>query len=156
MESYFEISHPFFASIISCRGTIMKVQKWLEYTWYGLHSWLRSLIICRWWRRPRFNHWVGTIPWRRKWKSTLVLLTGESHLYSTWGHRESDMTEWLIHTHTWFSAGLFSHLKCSSNDQERLFAHPLPYMNRRISLLRWTSCHNNTTTQVGNGKRTYA
>ena len=66
--------------------------------------------------------------------------------------------DWVTntHTHTWFSAGLFSHLKCRSNDQERLFAHPLPYMNRRISLLRWTSCHNNTTTQVGNGKRTYA
>ena len=27
----------------------------------------------------QFNPWVGTIPWRRKWQSTPVLLPGESH-----------------------------------------------------------------------------
>ena len=162
MESYFEISHRFFASIISCRGIIMKVQKWLDYTWHGLPSWFKRWRICRRWRRPRFSPWVGMIPCRREWKSTLVLVPGESQGqkslvgYSTWGHKESDMTQWLIHTHTGFSANLFSHLKCRFEDWERLFAHPLPYMNRKVSLLRWTSYHNNTSTQVGNGKRTYA
>jgi len=31
---------------------------------------------------PRFNTWVGKIPWRRKWQPTLVFLPGKSH-----GHR---------------------------------------------------------------------
>ena len=50
-------------------------------------------------RRPRFNLWVGKIPWRRAWQPTLVLLPGESHGqrslqgYSPWGHTEWDMTE---------------------------------------------------------------
>ena len=41
------------------------------------------------------------IPWRRKWQSTLVLLSGKSHGqrsllgYSPWGHKESDTTERL-------------------------------------------------------------
>ena len=30
-------------------------------------------------RRPRFDPWVGQIPWRRKWKHTLVFLPGKSH-----------------------------------------------------------------------------
>ena len=34
---------------------------------------------CRRPRRPRFNPWVGKIPWRRKWQRTLVFLPGESH-----------------------------------------------------------------------------
>ena len=49
----------------------------------------------------RFNPWVGKIPWRRKWQSTPVLLPGKSHGqrslvgYSSWGHKELDMTERL-------------------------------------------------------------
>ena len=45
------------------------------------------------------NPWIGKIPWRRKWKPTLVFLPGESHgqrslaAYSPWGHKESDMTK---------------------------------------------------------------
>ena len=48
--------------------------------------------------RPRFDPWVGEIPWRRKWQSTPVLLPGKSHGqrslvgYSPWGHKESDTT----------------------------------------------------------------
>ena len=39
---------------------------------------------------------VGKIPLRRERLSTPVFLPGEFHgLYSPWGHRESDMTEWL-------------------------------------------------------------
>ena len=43
----------------------------------------------------------GRIPWRRKWQPTPVSLPGESHKqrslggYSPWGHRETDMTDWL-------------------------------------------------------------
>ena len=30
-------------------------------------------------KRPRFNLWVGKIPWRRKWQPTPVFSPGESH-----------------------------------------------------------------------------
>ena len=41
----------------------------------------------------------GRSPWRRAWQPTPVFLPGESHGqrslagYSSWGHKESDMTE---------------------------------------------------------------
>ena len=41
------------------------------------------------------------IPWRRKWQPTPVFLPGRFHGlrrlvgYSPWGHKESDVTEWL-------------------------------------------------------------
>ena len=47
----------------------------------------------------RFDPWVGTIPWRRKWQPTPVFLPGESHGqrslvgFSPWGHKELDLTE---------------------------------------------------------------
>ena len=53
----------------------------------------------------------GSIPgsekthWRRTWQPTPVFLPGESHGQrslagcSPWGHKESDTTEWLTHTH---------------------------------------------------------
>jgi len=47
---------------------------------------------------------VRKIPWRRKWQSTPVLLPGKSHGlrslvgYSSWGRKESDMTE-RLHFH---------------------------------------------------------
>ena len=56
-------------------------------------------------RRPRFNPWVGKIPWWRKWQPTPVFLPRESHGqkslagYSPWGHKESDTTEEAEHTH---------------------------------------------------------
>ena len=49
--------------------------------------------------RPRFDPWVGKIPWRRKWQPTPVLLPGKSHGwrsmvgYSPWGLKESDTTK---------------------------------------------------------------
>ena len=39
------------------------------------------------------------VPWRRKWQPTLLFLPGKSHGwgslvgYSSWGHKELDMTE---------------------------------------------------------------
>ena len=50
-------------------------------------------------RRGRFNHWVGKIPWRRKWQLTPVLLPDESRGqksqvgYSPWGRQELDTTK---------------------------------------------------------------
>ena len=50
-------------------------------------------------RRPRFDPWVGKIPWRREWLPTLVFLPGECHGqrslagYSAWDCKDSDTTE---------------------------------------------------------------
>ena len=62
--------------------------------------------ICLQCGRPRFDPWVGKIPWRRKWQPTPVLLPGESHGwkslvgYNPWGCKESDTAEWLnFHFH---------------------------------------------------------
>ena len=48
---------------------------------------------------------VGKIPWKKKWQPTPVFLLGEFHGhrslagYSSWGCKESDMTEQLSLTH---------------------------------------------------------
>ena len=63
--------------------------------------WFRWSSVCLQCRRPRFDPWVGKIPWRRKWQPTAVFLPGKSHGwkslvgYSPWGHKESDTTEQL-------------------------------------------------------------
>ena len=50
-------------------------------------------------RRPRFDSWVGKIPWRKKWQPTPVFFPGESHEqrslmgYSPRGCKDLDMTE---------------------------------------------------------------
>ena len=52
-------------------------------------------------RRPKFDPWVGKIPWKRKWQPTPVFLPGESHGrrslvgYSPQGRKKSDTTERL-------------------------------------------------------------
>ena len=60
--------------------------------------------VCLQCERPRFDCWVGKIPWRRKWQLTPVLLPGKSHGqkslvgYGPWGRKESDTTE-RLHFH---------------------------------------------------------
>ena len=61
-------------------------------------------------RRPRFNPWVGKIPWRRKWQPAPVFLPGKSHgrrslaVYGPRGRKESDTTTTsLKHSLTWSS-----------------------------------------------------
>ena len=52
-------------------------------------------------KRHGFDPWVGKMPWRRKWQSTLVVLPGDSHRqrslagYCPKGRQESDTTEQL-------------------------------------------------------------
>ena len=41
--------------------------------------WLREQSVCLQCGRPGFNPQVGTIPWRRKWQATPVLLLGKFH-----------------------------------------------------------------------------
>ena len=67
----------------------------------GLPSELSGWRICLQCRRPRFDSWVGKIPWRRKWQSTPVFLTGKSNGqrslegYSPRHHKEPDTAEQL-------------------------------------------------------------
>ena len=70
--------------------------------------WLRQYSVCLQCGKPRFDPWVGKIPWRRKWQPTPVLLLGKSHGwrrpvgYSPWGCKESDTTERLHFTTLYF------------------------------------------------------
>ena len=44
-----------------------------------------------------FSPWAGKIPWRRKIQLIPEFWPGEFHgLYSSWGHKESDMIEFHI------------------------------------------------------------
>ena len=73
----------------------------------GIPWWLRWSRICLQCGRPGFDPSAGKIPWRRKWQLTPLFLPGQSHGqrslvgFSPWGQKESDMTEWLTHTHPW-------------------------------------------------------
>ena len=52
--------------------------------------------ICLQCRRPRFDSWVGKIPWRKEQLPTPVFWPEEFRgLYSPWGRKESDTTEKL-------------------------------------------------------------
>ena len=71
--------------------------------WLGPVFELRQAVLwLSWWRiclqcgRPGFHPWVGKIPLEKGRLSTSVSWPGEFHgLYSLWGCKESDTTEWL-------------------------------------------------------------
>ena len=54
------------------------------YLYSGLPWWLSQLRICLQCRRPRFNPWVGKIPWKRKWQPTPVFLPGKFYNTGAW------------------------------------------------------------------------
>ena len=55
-------------------------------------------------RETELDLWVGKIPWRRERLPTPVFWPGEfDGLYSPWGHKESDMTERLSLSNTWYN-----------------------------------------------------
>ena len=59
-------------------------------------------------RRPGFDPWLGKIPWRRESLPIPVFWPGEFQgLYSSWGRKESDTTEWLSLHFTSHSKQLF-------------------------------------------------
>ena len=57
-----------------------------------------QLRICLQCRRPRFNLWVGKLPWRREWQLIPVFFPGDSHEQrnlagcSPWGHKEQRLS----------------------------------------------------------------
>ena len=63
---------------------------------HNVHTPPPTSWICLQCGRPGFDSWVGKIPWRRERLPTPVFWPGEFHgLYSPWGHKESDTTEWI-------------------------------------------------------------
>ena len=75
-----------------------------------LPRWLSGKESTCKYQRLRFNPWVGEIPWSKKWQPTPVFLPGYSHGqssladYSSWGPKESDMTE-------------HAHVQCARHDK---------------------------------------
>ena len=51
---------------------------------WGFSGGSDSKSICLQCERPRFDPWVGKIPWRRKWQPTPVLLPVKSHRRRAW------------------------------------------------------------------------
>ena len=75
---------------------------------------------CRRYRRPGFDPWVGKIPWKRKWQHTRVFLPGKFHGQSnpagySLGHKGSDTTELLTHTHTMYNLHLLNQVYLKYN-----------------------------------------
>ena len=79
-------------------------------TLWGLPWWLRWSRTCLQCRKPRFNPWVGQIPWRREWLRTPAFLPREFHGqsdsdlvdYSPWDRKDLDTTAWLTLWHWHF------------------------------------------------------
>ena len=93
-------------SLVCCRSWGRKVLdmieglNWTKDTKIGASMVAQMVSGCPF-RRPRFDPWVRKTSWRRKYQPTPVFLPAESHGwrslagYSSWGHKESDMTEQL-------------------------------------------------------------
>ena len=74
-----------------------RLSDWTELNWWLIRS--RIQLQCR---RPRFDPWVGKIPWKRKWQSTPVFLPGKSHgQRSLSGDGPWDLKSWF-----WYLANL--------------------------------------------------
>ena len=66
----------------------------------GLPLWLSWWRICLQCERPGLDPWVGSLGWEDPWRRERLLIPvfwpGEFHgLYSQWGCKELDTTEWL-------------------------------------------------------------
>ena len=115
----------------------------LQYSW--LPWWLR------WWRirlqcgRPGFHPWVGKIPWRRE-ELPIPIFCLENSMYSLWGHKESDTTEWLslsflsdfflnsVSLFSWFSSIKIVH------GHEYCVEQMAPTLKLRKTGLKWVVC----------------
>jgi len=79
---------------------------------------VKRLLQCR---RPRFNPWVGKIPWRRKWHPTPVLLPGKSHGLRSLSQRVGH--DWATSLHfTWPHSTLISFCFQRKNTQSDIFS----------------------------------
>ena len=78
--------------------------------------------------------WVGKIPGGREWQPTPIFLHGEFHGqrslmgYSPRGHKESDTTEWLIHTHVYTFMLIHVWTTTTKDIYVYVFTHPYIYI----------------------------
>ena len=67
---------------------------------------------CKRLKRPKFDPWVGKIPWKRAWQPTPVFLLGESHgqrSLAGYIHRVAQSRTWLKWlSMTWHGTGISS------------------------------------------------
>ena len=109
----------------------------------GLPWWLRGKRICLQSRRPGFDPWIGTIPWRREWLPTPVFLPGKSHGqrslggYSPRGCKESDATGRLAHY--WVQLRLFCQWSCwfPASDEKQFSGLPNLFFTPCAVLPAW-------------------
>ena len=79
----------------------------LQYSWAALVAHLVKNLPATWETWARFLGWEDPLEKRK----ILVFWPGEFHgLYSPWGHKESDMTEWLSLS-LFYVWGIYSTLK---------------------------------------------
>ena len=72
---------------------------------------------CRRHKRLRFNLWIRKIPWRRAWRSTPVLLSGESH-----GHRSLVATvHGVIKSQTRLKQLMHAHMRARDDETNYVF-----------------------------------
>ena len=97
---------PFVINIVSWDWQKCQEQPSSLWTFYQINVKLKETLVaqmvCLQCRRPKFDPWVGKIPWRRKLQPTPVFLPGEFHGqrngYCPWSRIESDVVEQLTHT----------------------------------------------------------
>jgi len=67
----------------------------LQFSWASLVAQLvKNPLQCG---RPRFDPWVGKIPWRKERLPTPVFWPGEFHgCYNPWGCKESDVRDFNL------------------------------------------------------------
>ena len=98
---------------LSCPGLVTDIINWSQHSFLmGLNPTLENFLIAFEMDRaslvvqtvknlpPMQETWVWSLGWedprRRKWQPTPVFWPGESpRTEKPWGHKESDMTEWL-------------------------------------------------------------
>ena len=77
-----------------------------------------GLLHCR---RPQFKSWVRKICWRRERLPTLLFWPRKFHgLYSQWGHKGLDITDWLS-LHCWWHSRKTQIYLSSTNNAKNVY-----------------------------------
>ena len=85
--------------------------------------------------RRGFDPWVGKIPWRQKRLPSPVFWPGEFHgLYSPWGRKESDRTEWLSLHPSALSSDIQKGIKCKALLPRPVVRHRLILQEQHIAI----------------------
>ena len=93
-------------------------------------QWQRIHLRCRRWERPRFEPWVRTVPWRRKWQPSPVFLPGNPMDRGAWWATVQRVTKCrasLVTEHSTYRI-LIWHLYVAPGDHHhRSSFHSSPY-----------------------------